>query len=384
MHVTGTLAGSSAPSTERELLASLEAMLIDRMPGGWSVSVVREPRGRASGQWRPDALLVVTAPNKAQARLAVEVRASLYPRDAYALSSELGSLRLRPPVPKGRIPTVDDVDGVLVMSQFLTERTRSMLVKLGFSYADATGNLRVTTRVPPFFIEISGADANPWAEDRPLRSLRGPASARVVRALLEFRPPYPLRLLAEIATLPLGSASRVVSFLVSEALVERTGRGPIEGVDWRGLLRRWSQDYSLLEANRSKFFLEPRGPRALLARLPELEGPYAVTGSLAASRRAEVAPAALAAVYVRDIDTTADRLGLRSALSGGNVVLLEPLADVAFDRTWEQDGVLYAALPQVAIDLMTSPGRGPSEADALIEWMEVNEDAWRRPGSRPG
>jgi len=382
--MTGTLTDLPAPSTERELLASLEAILADKVPEGWSVSVDREPSGRTQGQWRPDALLVVEAPNKAKARLAVEVRASLYPRDAYALSTELGSLWLRPPVPKGRIPTVDDVDGVLVVSRFLTERTRSMLEKLGFSYADATGNLRIATRVPPLFIEISGADANPWAEDRPLRSLRGPASARVVRALLDFQPPYPLRLLAEMAELPLGSASRVVSLLVSEAFVERTGRGPIEGVDWKGLLRRWSQDYSLLEANRSKFFLEPRGPKALLARLMELDGPYAVTGSLAASRRAEVAPAALAAVYVRNIDKVASRLGLRSAPSGGNVVLVEPLADVAFERTWDQEAITYAALPQVAVDLMTSPGRGPAEAEALIEWMEENEDAWRRPGSRSG
>lgn len=379
--MTGTLTDLPAPSTERELLASLEAILDDKIPEGWSVSVDREPRGRASEQWRPDALLVVEAPNKAQAQLAVEVRASLYPRDAYALSSKLGSMWLRPPVPKGRSPTVD---GVLVLSRFLTERTRSMLEKLGFSYADATGNLRISTRVPPLFMEISGADVNPWAEDRPLRSLRGPASARVVRALLDFRPPYPLRHLAEMAELPLGSASRVVSLLVMEALVERTGRGPIEGVDWKGLLRRWSQDYSLLEANRSKFFLEPRGPKALVARLTELKGPYAVTGSLAASRRAEIAPAALAAVYVRNIDKEANRLGLRTAPSGGNVVLLEPLADVAFERTWDQDGITYAALPQVAVDLMTSPGRGPAEAEALIEWMEENEDAWRRPGSRSG
>ena len=382
--MTGTLARSRAPSTERELLASLEAMLIDRMPEGWSASIDDAPPRAAAREWRPDALLVMTAPNKAQARLAVEVKASLYPRDAYALSSELGSLWLRPPVPKGRIPSVDDIDGVLVLSRFLTERTRAMLEKLGFSYADATGNLRIVTRVPPLYIEVSGADANPWAEGRPLRSLRGPASARVVRALLDFRPPYPLRLLAEMAELPLGSASRVVSFLVTEALVERTGRGPIESVDWKGLLRRWSQDYSLLKSNPSQFFLEPRGPKALLARLPELERPIAVTGSLAASRRAEVAPAALAAVYVRNIDKAIRRLNLREAPTGGNVVLLEPLADVAFERTWEQDLVPYAALPQVAVDLMTSPGRGPAEAEALIEWMEANEDAWRSPGSRPG
>lgn len=381
--MTGTVKDLPAAPSGRELLGPLETTLVDRFPDGWSVAIDRESSGKAAGGWRPDAYLAVEAPNKARARLAVEARASLYPRDTYALSSEVGSLWLRRPVPKGRVAAAPGVDGVLVVSRFLTARTRTMLESLGFSYADATGNLRIATREPPIFIELCGAESNPWAEDRPLRSLRGPASARVVRALLDFRPPYPLRLLAETAELPLGSASRVVAFLVSEALVERSGRGPIESVDWKGLLRRWTQDYSLLEANRSRFFLEPRGPRALEARLRELDVPYAVTGSLAAARRAEVAPAALAAVYVPNIEKAASRLGLRDAPSGGNTVLLEPLADLAFERTWTQDGLTFPALPQVAADLLTSPGRGPAEAEALIEWMEGNQDAWRRPGSRP-
>ena len=375
--MTGTMKDGPAPSSERELLGSLEMTLVDRMPDGWSIAIEREPQAQTPGAWRPDAFLVIEAPNKARARLAVEARASLYPRDTYALSSEVGSLWLRPPVPKGRVASIPGVDGVLVMSRFLTARTRTMLESVGFSYGDATGNLRIATRVPPVFIELRGAESNPWADDRPLRSLRGPASARVVRALMEFRPPYPLRQLADTAGLPLGSASRVVALLVSEAVIERSGRGPIEKVDWQGLLRRWTEDYSLLEANRARFFLEPRGPRALEARLREFEAPYAVTGSLAAARRAEVAPAALAAVYVPNIDKAATRFGLREAPTGGNVVLLEPLADVAFERTWDQDGITFAALPQVAADLLTSPGRGPAEAEVLIEWMEGNQDAWR-------
>jgi hypothetical protein len=369
--------------SERELLGSLETMLAGRLPDGWSVAIDREPMGPTPGEWRPDAFLAVEAPNKARARLAVKARATLYPRDTHALSIELGSLWRRPSVPTGRVASPSGVDGALVLSRFLTPRTRTTLESLGLSYADATGNLRIATRVPPIFIELRGADSNPWAEDRPLRSLRGPASARVVRALLDFEPPYALRLLAETAELSLGSASRVVSFLVSEALVERTGRGPIQSVDWKGLIRRWTQDYSLLEANRSRFFLEPRGPRALETRLRELDLPYAVTGSLAAARRAEVAPAALAAVYVPNIEKAASRLALRDAPSGGNAVLLEPLADLAFERTWDQDGITFAALPQVAADLLTSPGRGPAEAEALIEWMDGDQDAWRRPGSRP-
>ncbi|MEO5919448.1 MAG: hypothetical protein ABIQ17_07810 [Candidatus Limnocylindrales bacterium] len=50
---------------------------------------------------------------------------------------------------------------------------------------------------------------------------------------------------------------------------------------------------------------------------------------------------------------------------------------MAFERAWEREGIRYAALAQVAADLLTSPGRSPSQAEALIEWMKANEHAWR-------
>jgi hypothetical protein len=50
-------------------------------------------------------------------------------------------------------------------------------------------------------------------------------------------------------------------------------------------------------------------------------------------------------------------LELRSSDSGANVIVAEP-----FDR---------------AADLLIGPGRGPAEAEALMSWMERNQDAWR-------
>jgi hypothetical protein len=40
--------------------------------------------------------------------------------------------------------------------------------------------------------------------------------------------------------------------------------------------------------------------------------------------------------------------------------------------------VTAAAPSQVVADLMTSPGRGPQEAEALLEKMKGAEDAWRQ------
>ena len=47
------------------------------------------------------------------------------------------------------------------------------------------------------------------------------------------------------------------------------------------------------------------------------------------------------------------------------------------DATLASDGLSYAVPSQVAVDLLTSPGRGPAEADALLAWMATREEAWR-------
>lgn len=42
------------------------------------------------------------------------------------------------------------------------------------------------------------------------------------------------------------------------------------------------------------------------------------------------------------------------------------------------DGIRMAALSQFAVDLLTGPGRNPSEATALLDWMADHQAQWRR------
>jgi hypothetical protein len=170
--------------------------------------------------------------------------------------------------------------------------------------------------------------------------------------------------------------SRIVSFLDGEALLTRTPKGSIADVDWAGLVRRWAADYAFLSSNQARPALAPRGLPALLRTVQALDR-YAVTGSLAATLVAPVATPALGAIYVDDLRAAMDVMGLRDVPTGANVMLVRPKSPVAFERTWERNGTRYAALPQVAVDLLTSPGRGPAEGTALLEWMAVNKDAWR-------
>jgi hypothetical protein len=148
-------------------------------------------------------------------------------------------------------------------------------------------------------------------------------------------------------------------------------------VDWQGLIRRWTEDYSLFGSNSTGSYLEPRGLNSLLRKLSNTDSQYAVTGSLGSASIAPVAPARLAVIFADDMEDAAEHLALRQAEAGANVILAEPFDPVVYERDEERDGVNYAAPSQNAADLLTSPGRGPSEAEELMEWMARNEGAWR-------
>jgi hypothetical protein len=267
---------------------------------------------------------------------------------------------------------------VLVVARFLSQATRERLRARETAYMDLTGNAWLVLQVPGLFVETQGASEDPNPQQRRGRTLRGPKTGRLVRALVDRREPPKVRELAAATKLDAGYVSRVLAFLDAEALVTRTGYGRMQGVDWPALLRRWAQEAPLESRGETRACLEPRGLEQLISRLAKSEERYAITGTLAAAAFAPLAPARLAAIWIRDASGAATRLGLRPTESGANVLLLEPTDDVVFEGATQRDGVWYAGPSQVAADLLTSPGRGPAEAEELIAWMQANEEAWRR------
>ena len=266
----------------------------------------------------------------------------------------------------------------MLVSTYLSPLTRERLAQAGISYADSTGNIRLSVDHPAVFIETQGADKNPFREDRPLRSLKGARAARVARGLLDYRTPFGTReLAAEIASSP-AMVSRVSGLLEPDEIVTKESpRGRIVSVDWEALARRWAVDYDFASSNTLTTWLEPRGTGALFARLREATFRYTVTGSFAAYRLAPIAEPRLATLYVNDPETEAQSLGLRPAETGANVLLVVPFDPVVFERAEYDDGIAYTRVTQTLLDLMKGPGRGPAEAEALLEWMRDNEDRWK-------
>jgi hypothetical protein len=351
-----TMRNMSRPGTASSRAAA--DAVRDRLPPGWSAEL--EP-----GSGDEDGQLTLRGADGRRANLRVVSRKRVSPKDVPHLVSQ-----------------AEDASRLLLVAPFLSARARELLADANASYIDATGNLRLVVTDPAVFLEARGADRDPDRKPRALRSLKGVAAGRVVRALCDFMPPYGVRTLAETSSTPLGTVSRVVSFLDEEALLTRDEKKVITAVDWAALIARWVRDYSVTESNVLRSYLEPRGLAALGSKMSKLER-YAVTGSLAGSG---IAPARLAMIYVDDAERAAEPLELVPTEAGANVWLLEPYDSVVFERTRSLPfapapvklTVTAAAPSQVVADLMTSPGRGPQEAEALIEQMKGTEDAWRQ------
>lgn len=343
-------------------MADLVKRLRERLPSTWELSLDPPP-----GRSRPDACLKITANNGKTATIAIEtIGARTAPYARYVLEI---LRRVREEMPD--LP-------LLALAPYFTPSIRAQLTQQGIAYADATGNLRLALDEPAVFVETTGADRDPRPDDQPLRSLRGAAAGRAVRAFCDFAPPYGTRELSKLTGVPAPTLSRVAALLESEGILTRErDRGPIVAVDWKLSLLRWSEDYSFTRSNRTSSWLEPRGLPALQAKLRDASSRYMLTGSLAANAIAPVASPRLAALYVESAQNTAGQLGLRPAESGGNVLLAEPFDAVAFERGFDREGLRYAAHSQIAIDLMTGPGRWPAEGEAVMQWMQTNESAWR-------
>jgi hypothetical protein len=342
--------------SDGQTMAAIEQRLVEILPPRWNLRSSPATGRRAAPIWS------LTAPGGEKAVFAIRLtRATLGRR----LDTVLGEL--------------EAVDGLpLIAAPFLSTTLRETLTARGVSYADATGNYRLLADRPGLFVERRGAAKDPWPTDDTLRSLRGRAAGRAVRALVDFRPPFGVRDLAKRAAVPLGSLSRTLDLLDREGLVTRGTRGDVNDLDWEGAIRRWAQDYSFVRSNRMAHYFVPRGLQAMTKTLARPKRPYAVTGSVAAQHFVPSTPNGPAALYVEDLDLGAERLGLQPAAIGtANVVLVEGYDPVVFERPVVHDRIRLAAPSQLAADLLTSPGNDPADADALFAWMRSTPDAWR-------
>ena len=355
---------------ETELIRALRDALASAIPSTWSIG--SQPDVKRGAQ-RADAVIQLTAPDRSTATILVEAKRTAEPRDVTGALRQLAAYRQR------------GDEALVLVAPYLSPRARDLLEEAGAGWFDATGNLRLQIDRPALFIERSGATRNPFsdADDRRLKSLKGPGAARVVRALLDEQVPIGVRALAEAAEAGVATSSRVSDLLVREELVSRDEDGRISDVKKASLVRRWTADYGISSSNQSVPMLAPRGLDQVLTGLRRYDDEFAITAEGAVrvylpKETAAVAPLSLLTVFVPNAVTASEVLSLRRAERGANVVLVEPFDAVVFRRTTKRARLTYAASSQVVADLLTGPGRAPEEAINLIESLAETDEAWSR------
>lgn len=357
------MADNRLPSATR-IAREVEQVLAARLPDNWTL---RSKRDASDGDSPVDLVIELTSPDSEVATLAVEIRRVVEPRQVREAAAQIWAIAAE--VGNGAVP--------VVAAAYLSPRARDLLDDCGVGYLDTTGNVRLTVASPGIFITTPGAERDPWPQQSDLQSLRGRGTARALRAIIDTVPPFGIRELATATGASAPTISRVIELLERDAIVTREPRGPVLAVDWEAAVRRWAQDYDQTASNTPVLFLAPRGLPAMEAKLASSKLTYAATGAFAAQRFDPIAPARIATLYVNDVTRAAEELGLRETDTGANVMLLEPFDPVVFDRTVERDGLRCVAPSQLAVDLLTGPGREPSQGEQILTWMRENEDVWR-------
>lgn len=353
------------PPSERELIEQAALSVSSSLPEGWECAV--NPQTDAGAKDRVDAIFRIIAPNGVSGELRVEVKSILSPKDVSYILDQM-------------ILWGDSGRKTLFVARYLSPSTRKAIGEKSASYIDATGNADISLDEPALLIKTQGLDRDPFrGPARRTSSLKGRPAARVTRALIDYKPPWKMRDLEQVADTSLASISRTIDFLDREALVTRNERGSIEDVDWEDLIRRWAEDYDLVaKRRRVGRFLAPRGLRAVVEELVDTDIAYAASGSLAAQKWAPYAEAVAGLVYVNDVDEIKREVGLVDATNRADVIVIEPEDDLPFLGVQEMDGLNVVAPSQACVDLLVGPGRNPEEGLELLRWMKANESNWRR------
>lgn len=275
--------------------------------------------------------------------------------------------RLRVAVPEARF---------VLIAPYISDRAADLCVRQGVSYADLSGNCRLS--FDPVFIRREGVP-NGFATKRSLRTIYSPKASRVLRVMLvQPRRPWRLQVLADEAAVSLGQVAKVKSVLLDREWAVANPEG-LKLTEPAAVLGEWIENIRYVRPLVRDFYSldNIRDVEANLGQVCSTEGiRYALTSFSAAGRLAPQVRYQRATAYVEDdVDTVAQKLKLKEVLTGANVRLLVPRDEGVFYGTREIDGLSLVSPVQCYLDLQAERGRGTEAADTLMK--EVLFPLWQ-------
>jgi hypothetical protein len=345
---------------ETHLRGQVLSSVAKALPAGWAASLA--PSSAADGG--SEALLVITSGSGRRAE--------------FKLQTGSGAGRAGGPTRAGGSAPV------LHAAPYLPPAARERLAAEEASYADATGWVRLVSDDPMIAITARGAPRAPKRDQRLVTTrLDGPATGRIMSALLEADAPLGVRELAQMAHVSAGTVSKLLPTLEAEDALERGPAGRVSAIDRRRVLRRWTADYGVLKSNGIPgYFVAPRGVDATLdqiCRMPRNAVTGAVGGALWLPKgTAPVIPITQLVAYADDPGEAATALGLVPVDAPvANAILVPPQNPSILDSPPRVADTPVAPLPLVLADLLTLPGRYPQQAEALMDALAKTDPQWR-------
>lgn len=263
----------------------------------------------------------------------------------------------------------------MVIAPYISPRSAAICRESGIGYVDLSGNCSIAFQQIFINREKSG---NQFPFKTGLSSIYSPKSERILRVLLV----YPYRTwktidLAKEAQVSLGMITQVSKKLIEEEWLKKTPQG-ISLIQPENLLADWSNNYAI-KRNVQNNYYSMKALQDLEIEIGDtcskMNIPYALTGFSASNRLAPMVRGQRAMIYVgREIDSVAEKVGLKPVESGANVILIQPYDDGVFWNA-KSIGDLEISEPiQVYLDLKRYPGRGEEAADFLFR--EVINPRW--------
>ena len=373
----GEPADRPEPKTEAEILG-LAMAYIERMLAPSRAFQLELEKSFAPVRRVLDGVLQIENLSKQRARFAIEVKRSFEVRDLSQMVRRIEETKSK----------IEESLEPMIVARYISKSAQEWLRTNQISYADTTGNFMLTSpSTSMFLISDSGAKGDPWrGPGRPRNTLKGESAAQVVRAILESNPPFSIPQMMSLAGTSSGVTYRVVDYLERENLLSTEkkviggkNKRTVTNVDWRKILLAWSEDYSYQRDNSVQNYIEPRGIEELLRKLKKIDSDeYVITGSVAANRLAPYAMSKQVNLYARYPADLAKALELRPVETGANVQIASTKFDVVFARTIKSNGLNYASPTQIAVDLLSGPGRNPAEGEVLMDWMDENKEDWQK------
>lgn len=350
-----------ANMSERDLVEKLVEALqelpqVHARPPRWESDAAGRGRGF-------DADIKLEAAGK-EFRLLIEVKNSLYPRDARQLFWQI----------KSNQP--DDAGSVvpLVVANSISPGAREFLKEEGIGYYDSGGSLFLPAPGAYFYIEKPPAKT--FAKT--VRSLFKGKRSQVLHALLLYRESwFGVKELAELADVSSATASETLTALERFDWISSKGHGPSKErclSDPRALLDEWSnQAAAARQLTFRRYYVPSIDADALTGQLDEFceahDVEYVLTQEVAAQHYApyltRISQVKCRMTPGRAADAVVSELGARVVSEGANLMVSETKSQGEFLFKNRMGHSWLASPVQVYLDLLRGGGRAREMAEHL-------------------